>query len=335
MEIGIDHYTIAHRGLSAEETLNLAQERGLAGVQFHDATVIDLALRRDRLEEFRRKAEAMRMYLEVGIPSPNPVRRGRAEGRTITPEEHARDLLPHLQAVAALGCRHARAFVGDRHDRFRRDSSWADQQVAAGEVLRRLRPALRDLGLRIALENHADLTADELLAMIDAVGDDVMGVTLDTGNLTMRLDDPLPAAERLAPRTLTTHIKDSVLAFTPRGLCWQARPVGSGIVPIADILGLLHKANPSINLSIELHPRTYDLPIFNPTWLSYFPALTPAGLAAIVALAVNCEREYDAGRMPRPTEIEAIPWDQRDLDWLARSTGYLRPIVLVLSSLSV
>lgn len=335
MEIGIDHYTIAHRGLTAEQTLELARERGLAGVQFLDATAIDQAMQPDRLDVFRRKAEGLGLYLEVGIPSPNPLRRGRAEGRSIAPEDHARDLLPHLRAVAALGCRHARAFVGDRHDRFRSDPSWRDQTDATLAVLRRLRPALRDMGLRIALENHADLTVSELLALVEAAGHDVTGVTLDTGNLTMRLDDPLPAAERLAPLTLATHIKDSVLAFTPRGLCWQARPVGSGIVPIADILGLLLKANPAINLCIELHPRTYDLPIFRPAWLACFPDLTPAGLAAIVALAVQCEREFEAGTLPHPTEVEAQPWDQRDLDWLARSTGYLRPILLVLSSLSV
>ena len=61
----------------------------------------------------------------------------------------------------------------------------------------------------------------------------------------MRLDDPIAAVERLAPRVLATHIKDAVLAFTPRGLCWQARPVGSGILPMPDLLAILHRANPA------------------------------------------------------------------------------------------
>jgi sugar phosphate isomerase/epimerase len=303
-------------------------------VQFHDPSMIDRALKAERMVEFRRRAESLRLYLEVGIPSPNPIRRGRAEGRPVPDEEHARDLARHLEAVAALGCRHARAFVGDRHDRFRLDVSWTDQQAATLRVLKRLVPVLRDLGLRVAIENHADLTAVELLAMIDALGHDVAGVTLDTGNLTMRLDDPIPTVERLAPLVLGTHLKDSVLAFTPRGLCWQVRPIGSGIIPIADILGLLNSANPALNLSIELHPRTYDLPIFDRSWLAYFPDLTPAALAATVALAAACQRRYDDGTLPRVGEVEAIPWDQRDLDWLARSVGYLRPIVKVLSGLS-
>src|SRR5207302_11377504 len=124
-------------------------------------------------------------------------------------------------------------------------------------------PRLRDLGLRIALETHADLTVDEMVEILDRLGPEAVGVTLDTGNLVMRLDDPVAAAERLAPRVLATHIKDAVLAFTPRGLCWQARPVGSGIMPMPDLLAALHRADPALMLSIELHPRTYDLPIFD------------------------------------------------------------------------
>src|SRR5262245_64118063 len=98
----------------------------------------------------------------------------------------------------------------------------------------------------------------------------------------MRFDDPIEAVMRLAPRVLCTHIKDAVLAFTPRGLCWQARPVGSGILPMTDMLAALIQARPGLPLTIELHPRTYDLPIFDRNWLSFFPGLAPSSLAAVV-----------------------------------------------------
>jgi sugar phosphate isomerase/epimerase len=107
--------------------------------------------------------------------------------------------------------------------------------------------------------------------MLDQLEPDVTGVTLDTGNLVMRLDDPVELTDRLAARVVATHIKDAVLAFTPRGLCWQARPVGSGILPLPDMLACLLRANRAVALSIELHPRTYDLPIFDRKWLAHFP----------------------------------------------------------------
>src|SRR5512135_2726639 len=304
VRIGFDHSIIGHRPLSAEATLEFARAHGLDGVQFLDPETIDPALDPERLAAFRRRADALGLYLEVGIPSPNPVRRSRQEDRHVTAEEHERDLERHIEAVAALGCRHARAYVGDRHDRFRIDTRWDAQRAATLDVLRRLAPRLRDLDIRVALENHADLTADELLAMLDQLGPELAGVTLDTGNLLMRLDEPVRAADRLAPHVLSTHVKDAVLDFNPR-----------------------------VNLSIELHSRIYDLPIYDRTWLAFFPDLRPESLAAVVRLAVLCEHRFVEGSLIRPEAVEATPWAERDLDWLASSLGYLRQTVGMIARL--
>jgi sugar phosphate isomerase/epimerase len=331
--IGFDAYTIGHRNLSASATLAFARSHGLDGIQFLDPSVIDPKLRRERLSAFRKQANELGLFLEIGIPSPNPVRRARELDRAVTPTEHAQFLAPHLDAVAALGCRHARAYVGDRHDRFRTDVRWPEQINQAIAVLELLTPRLRELELKVAIENHADLTADELLGLLDRLDSEVAGVTLDTGNLVMRLDDPIRAAARLAPRVLSTHVKDCVLAFTPRGLAWQARPVGSGILPMPDLLAPVIVANSRVNLSIELHPRTYDLPINDPTWLSFFPGLKSSSLAAVVELARRCAANYADGTFAPPDHVEAVDWPDRDLEWLALSLGYLRSVVPALARL--
>jgi 3-oxoisoapionate decarboxylase len=330
---GFDHYTISHRGLGPEETLGFAREHGLGGVQFLEPSEIDPELDHDRLAGFRRSADEQGLYLEVGLPSPNPIRRGRELGHAVSAAEHARALEAQLEAVAALDCRYARAYVGDRHDRFRSDVSWPDQVAATIEVLRLLTPRLLALRLTMAIETHADFTASELLELLDRLDSQAFGVTLDTGNLLMRLDDPVEAVAKLAPRVFSTHIKDAVLAFTSRGLCWQARPVGSGILPFPDMLALLIQARPELPLTIEIHPRVYDLPIFDRKWLSYFPGLLPDSLAAVVRLAALCETRYAHGTLQRPEAVEEIPWASRDLDWLASSLGYLRSVVDKLANL--
>jgi sugar phosphate isomerase/epimerase len=335
VRIGFDHYTISHRELTPEQTLAFAREHGFDGVQFLEPAALDPSLAPERLAAVRRAAEAHGLYIELGLPSPNPVRRSRQEERTVAPAEHARDLVPHVEAVAALGCRVARAYVGDRHDRFRTDVPWSVQRAATVEVLEALAPLLRARGLRIALETHADQTADELLEMIARVGEDVVGVTLDTGNLVMRLDDPLVAVQKLAPHVLVTHVKDAVLAFSPRGLVWQARPIGSGVLPMPDLLTPLLRHRDELRLTIELHPRTYDLPIYDRNWLAFFPALRPESLAAVIRLAATCEARYAEGSLARPEAIETIPWADRDLDWLASSLGYLRQAVEMLARLEV
>jgi sugar phosphate isomerase/epimerase len=198
---------------------------------------------------------------------------------------------------------------------------------AATATIRALRADLIELGIRLAVETHADLTCEELLRLVDALGDDILGVTLDTGNLPMRLDDSIPTAERLAPVVLMTHLKDAALGFSDRGLVWQARPVGEGCLPIPEVLAILESRNPGLNLSIELHPRTYDLPIFDPVWLSYFPDLKPASLAAVVCLAADCERAYRSGTRERPEVVEAIPWEYRADSWIDRSASFLRSLL--------
>ena len=330
MRIGFDAYTIEHRGLSAEATLDFAREHQLQGVQFREPTALVPDLDPSKLGEFRNLAASKGLALEVGLPSPNPVRRSRIEGRTVDAGEQARDLIRHIEAIEILGCSHARAYIGDRHDRFRNDSPWENQIAATIDVLKRLEPHLRERGVAVAVETHADATSDEILEVLDAFDPEVVGVTLDTGNLAMRLEDPSLVVEKLAPRVLATHVKDAVLAFTPRGLCWQARPVGSGILPMPDLLATLHRANPSLMLSIELHPRTYDLPIYEPSWLAFFPKLRPESLAAVVRLAASCERRFAEGSLARPELVEAVAWPDRDLDWLASSFGYLRAVVAML-----
>jgi sugar phosphate isomerase/epimerase len=325
--IGFDHYTLAARLQSAEECLKFAWEHSFDGVQLLEPRSIDPDYQPERLRAVRQMADALGLYLEVGLPSPNPVRQSRERGRAVSPREWAHELERPIEALAVLGCSHARVYVGDRHDRFRADAPWTEQIDATAQVIAFLTPRLRDMGIRLAIETHQDLTVDELLRLLDRLDQDVVGVTLDTGNLVMRLDEPVAAAQKLAPYVLGTHVKDAVLAFTERGLCWQARPIGSGILPMPDILAALVRANLGITLSIELHPRTYDLPIYDRSWLVHFPDLRPADLAAVVRLAADCERRYAEGSLARPETIEQVPWASRDLDWLARSLGYLRSVV--------
>src|SRR4051812_13561293 len=54
VRIGFDHYTIGHRALSPEATLDFAREHGLDGVQFLEPASIDPALEPSRLSAFRR-----------------------------------------------------------------------------------------------------------------------------------------------------------------------------------------------------------------------------------------------------------------------------------------
>ena len=132
--------------MTPDATLEFARTHGLDGVQFLEPSAIDTGLDSQRLAAFRRKADSMGLYLEVGMPSPNPFRSARELNRPVSATEHAASMIPHLEAVAALACRHARVYLGDRHDRFRSDTPWQAQVEASVEVMSLLTPRLLDLG---------------------------------------------------------------------------------------------------------------------------------------------------------------------------------------------
>ena len=125
-------------------------------------------------------------------------------------------MIPHLEAVATLACRHARVYLGDRHDRFRSDTSWQAQVEASVEVMSLLTPRLLDLGLRLAIETHADLTVFELLNVLDRLDPRAFGVTLDTGNLVMRLDDPIDAVRPVWRREFSAPTSRMPYSPSPR-----------------------------------------------------------------------------------------------------------------------
>ena len=128
----------------------VADRHNFDGVQFLEPAVLEFHLDRNKLSEVKELAErGDRLYIEVGLPSPNPVRRGRELCRVVGPSEMAVELEPHVHALAHLGCRHGRIDFGDRHERFRSDVSWPHQIDATVAVIDRLTPLLRSLGIRL------------------------------------------------------------------------------------------------------------------------------------------------------------------------------------------
>jgi sugar phosphate isomerase/epimerase len=341
MKIGLDQYTIHHLSLDARGVLDFAAERGLEGVQFGSALQLSPTLDPDEIRAVREYAEARGLYLELGIPSVNAQQAAphfRAE-----PEAYAERLEELMRAAAPAGATRLRTFIGAqfqvlpdsvvrrmgdlRYDPARPEVPWDRQLSDTTEVLRRLAPAARELGVRLALETHQDATSFQLLRIIEAIGADVVGICLDTANVMVRMEDPLEAARRLAPHVLMTHTKDAALLFHETGLRWQCRPCGQGAVPFPEIMAVLAPHAPDLNLSIEDHPGLFELPIYDADWISTFTDLTPAELALLLRRAWTAGRRLSSRRPEDPEVLETIPWGDLVLPRLDASVRYLRDLL--------
>jgi len=135
-------------------------------------------------------------------------------------------------------------------------------------VLREVKSYAMDRGVKFAVENHAgDMQAWELVRLIEDAGPDFVGATLDTGNATWTLEDPLGCLETLAPHVLTSGIRDSMIWEDENGAVVQWTAVGDGCVdfkPIAKRWAELMPEKPFILETISgfARPFSYRKPEF-------------------------------------------------------------------------
>lgn len=113
--------------------------------------------------------------------------------------------------------------------------------------------ALRDWGVRLAIENHPERTPSEVLAKIEA-GDGTMGTTVDTGWWATQGYDPVRAIEELGGHVLHVHLKDVLAAGEPHETC----RFGEGIVDAEACVRALRRLGYPGAISVEHEPETYD-----------------------------------------------------------------------------
>jgi sugar phosphate isomerase/epimerase len=177
-----------------------------------------------------------------------------------TNQAAARDLVRHLTHARRIGAQVMRIVGGSRRTR---PASFAVHKRRLAGMLKKLLPAAQDQNVVLALENHIDLTANEMVDLVTTLDSPWLGVCLDTGNNLRLHEDPLVVAEKLAPFTRATHVKDiGVRRGDPKDFAfWPSVPLGRGLVDIGRVIALLRKARYRGLLAIEvdyLHPDCGD-----------------------------------------------------------------------------
>jgi sugar phosphate isomerase/epimerase len=285
MKLGVDSYSTRNSGLDPIGVLGLAAELGLQGVLF-ELTPFE-SFRDADLAAVRRTADEKGLYVELGMgsifrwhPMAEKGRRLLAEAGADTAVSEAKIVVAHLEIAKKLGSPILRCVAGNL---FTRDeghdmAALADQTVA---ILREACCAAEGLGMKIAMENHADFTVRELAGILARVGSSAFGFTVDTANLAFDLDDPLRLARIMAPHALTTHFKDYRIERTPDGLALANCAVGEGDIDVAAIARGLAGCSPQINLNIEIHSQfaPFKLDILDETFFGRHPAPPGDGLA--------------------------------------------------------
>ena len=289
--MGICEYSFAvnPHAKATLDFLEYAHTLGAGGVQ----TGLD-KLSTDYLEQVRRRATELRMYLEVivGLPDENRV------------DDFERHVVAAKQAGAS--CLRSACLNGRRYEDFSTLAEWKRFVATSKERIELALPIVEKHQMRLGLENHKDWTADELVALIKFYSSEYLGVCLDTGNNLSLLDDPMSLVESLAPYAFATHFKDMAVDEYPEGFLLAEVPLGQGFLNLRRMIEVIRRANPQVHFSLEMITRD---PLRVPCLTDKYWVTFPERNGRYLARALSLAREH---RSSKPlTKVLDLPRDAR------------------------
>jgi len=178
-----------------------------------------------------------------------------------------------VRTAHVLGSPVVRTFVG----RPRASSAQAMAAVVseAAAAISQVTPVCDRYRTSLAIENHRDLTSEELVSLLELVDSEWVGICFDTGNSLALLEDPLEAAEALEPLIKTVHLKDYQVVARATGFEMVGCALGEGVVDLRGILDLLGSRHPEVRLNLASAVEKEMLPVLEEEYLEHFPE-TPA-----------------------------------------------------------
>lgn len=143
--------------------------------------------------------------------------------------QQVQDLKRHIDIAVDIGAAVMRICCGGRRTR---PADWGAHKSKLLPLLEDAVAHAQRRGVVLAIENHIDFLADELVELVQTFDSPWLGVCLDTANNLRMLEDPAEAIRKLAPYARATHIKDvTARSGNPRDFeFWPSVPLGAGLI---------------------------------------------------------------------------------------------------------
>jgi len=316
--LGVDLFSLRSQNWTAFQHLDYAAKFGVRTVHFSEIRFLG-SLDDGHVREVGEHARRLGIELEIGMRSicPTSTAFDRNAG---TAEEQ---LLRVMRAAKIAGSRLVRCFLGTFNDR--RTPGGIEARIRdTVAVLRSVRAQALDMGLRIAVENHAgDMQSRELKSLIEAAGPDFAGACYDSGNPCWVLEDPHSALETLAPYVLTSHIRDSYLWNDAEGTQVNWTRMGEGNVDIGQLLRRFLELCPGKAMSLEvivMGPRAY--PWRKPEFWHGYENVRAADFARFLDIAARGAPQPPRPAPPKERAAEAEREDfEASMQWTRRFLG--------------
>lgn len=247
IKLGFDNFSIRAMGWKAPQLLDYAARLKVDTVLFSDLDVYE-SHEEKYLKDIKKKADDLAIEIQAGTGSICPSAKSFSP-RFGSAEEHLRLT---IRVAKAVGSNVARCYQGTADDRKLPGglpARWKDTI----KVCKAVRSQAMDAGVKIAIENHAgDMQAWELANLIEECGREYVGATLDSGNATWTLEDPMRNLEILGPYAATTGVRDSMVWQDADGatVAWTA--IGEGLVDWQKYFDRFAQLCPGVPAQLEI-----------------------------------------------------------------------------------
>ena len=245
--LGFDNFSIRAMKWNAGELLDFAGKQKVDSLLLSDLDVYENH-QKNYLRDLATRSSDLGIVVHAGTGSICPSA-GRWNDKWGSPEEHLR---LGIRIASELGSPVFRCYLGGEKDR-RTEGGIQKHIDRTVQVLKKVKSAAIDANVKIAVENHAgDMQARELVALIEAAGPEFVGATIDSGNATWTLEDPLENLKILGPHAVSSGIRDSTAWLTDTGarVAWNA--VGDGLVDWVQYTDLFAKLCPGVPFQLEI-----------------------------------------------------------------------------------
>ncbi len=320
LALGFDNFSIRALKWKAPQLLEYAAKQKCDTVLFSDLGVYE-SLDEGYLKTIKAKGDELGIAIQAGTGSICPTSNSYNEEKNGPAEEH---LAKAIRVAKALGSDAVRCYIGSHRDRQGEGGIYRHIEATA-KVLKKCRSLALDAGLKIALENHAgDTQAWELAELFEDVRPDFVGATIDSGNATWTMEDPMVNLEILGPYTVSSGIRDSAVWQTEQGASVLWNNMGDGVVDWMKYFERYSELCPNAPVQLEILSGRWERPVpyFTEEHWELFPRARANEFAQFVQLAYEGEPYKEPEGRPLDDEAKQQLWD------LEQSLAYCRKIGL-------
>ncbi len=316
--LGLCNHSLRSMGLNAQKLVEYAIAQKLDSVLLNTFQPLD-SLEPEYLSGLSNMAKNndVSIYIGVGSISEKSTKFSNQYG-------NAEELLfKGIRVASAVGSPIVGCRIGAMEDRYLEGGIEAHIQAVI-KVMKSLRPAALDAGIKFAFENHTgDLRSEELLALIHETGTDICGALYDPANALWAMEDPMEALMILGSTIICTSVRDVAVWETDEGATFQGMAIGEGMLDYTLFSKTMAELCPGVPFHVEtISNSARRIPFLKSEFWKGFPNLSAAGIIDFLKLAKNGE--------PQKIITAPLGMTQKDFDIelqqseLLKSFDYLR-----------